>query len=201
MARTDVPEDGGFSLGYRPQLDGIRAVAVVAVMLFHASIGFNERGELLPGGYLGVDVFFALSGFLITTILAQEWLRRSRIDLRAFYARRALRLLPAIALVLVAVLVLAQVVLTPGAAHFARRQSLWTALYGQNWHAVVSPARFPGGAGKSSICRTLAAPWRWAVPTQSEPVSPPPRTITCLPRASTGSATSSPATRRFACSR
>ncbi len=144
MARTDVPAGGVFSLGYRPQLDGIRAVAVVAVMLFHSAIGFNERGNLLPGGYLGVDVFFALSGFLITTILAQEWLRRGRVDLGAFYARRALRLLPAIVLVVVVVLVLAQVVLEPSAAHFARRQSLWTALYGQNWHAVVSPAQFPG---------------------------------------------------------
>lgn len=144
MARTDVPEGGGFSLGYRPQLDGIRAVAVVAVMLFHASIGFNERGKLLPGGYLGVDVFFALSGFLITTILAQEWLRRRHIDFGAFYARRALRLLPAIVLVVVVVLVLAQVVLTADAAHFARRQSLWTLFYGQNWHAVISPAAFPG---------------------------------------------------------
>ena len=75
---------------YQPQLDGIRAFAVLCVVAFHA------RGSWFPGGYIGVDVFFVLSGFLITRILVREYGRSGRIALRSFYARRALRLFPAL---------------------------------------------------------------------------------------------------------
>lgn len=137
MARTDVTETTGYSLGYRPQLDGIRAVAVLAVMAFHSDVFFSSRDSTnLPGGFLGVDVFFTLSGFLITTILAEEWVRRRRIDLGAFYARRALRLLPAVLVLLGAVYVYADAVLSSSAAHFVKRQALWTLLYVQNWHII-----------------------------------------------------------------
>ena len=82
-------------LGYRPELDGVRGVAILLVMLVHLH-------EWPRGGFLGVDVFFTLSGFLITTLLLEEWLARGRISLRHFYARRALRLFPAVAVLLLA---------------------------------------------------------------------------------------------------
>jgi peptidoglycan/LPS O-acetylase OafA/YrhL len=75
-------------LGYHPALDGIRAVSILAVMLYHSG--------LIRGGFLGVDVFFTLSGFLITTLLIEEHAAAGRIGLRDFYCRRALRLLPAL---------------------------------------------------------------------------------------------------------
>jgi peptidoglycan/LPS O-acetylase OafA/YrhL len=75
-------------LGYRPALDGLRAVAVLAVMVYHSG--------LIQGGFLGVDVFFTLSGFLITTLLLEEYARAGTIGIGRFYARRALRLLPAL---------------------------------------------------------------------------------------------------------
>jgi peptidoglycan/LPS O-acetylase OafA/YrhL len=74
-------------LGYHPALDGLRAIAIAAVVCFHA-FGFPAAG------YLGVDLFFVLSGFLITTLLMEEHRDRGRVSLRAFYRRRALRLLP-----------------------------------------------------------------------------------------------------------
>jgi peptidoglycan/LPS O-acetylase OafA/YrhL len=77
-------------LGYRPELDGLRGVAILAVFTHHLS------HRLLPGGFLGVDLFFVLSGFLITYLLVGEWEQAGRISLRNFYARRALRLLPAL---------------------------------------------------------------------------------------------------------
>ena len=77
-------------IAYRPGLDGLRALAVAAVFLYHARI------DWLPGGFLGVDLFFVLSGYLITSLLLVEWEARNRIDLRRFWLRRARRLLPAL---------------------------------------------------------------------------------------------------------
>ena len=75
-------------LGYVPALDGLRGVAIALVVANH--VGW------LSGGFLGVDVFFVLSGFLITTLLLEEWVRDRAVSLRAFYWRRARRLLPAV---------------------------------------------------------------------------------------------------------
>jgi peptidoglycan/LPS O-acetylase OafA/YrhL len=77
-------------LGYVPALDGVRGVAIALVVAFHAY-------HWPVGGFLGVHVFFVLSGFLITSLLLDEWTRTGRISLRSFYARRALRLVPALA--------------------------------------------------------------------------------------------------------
>src|SRR5437763_1779668 len=79
---------------YRPGLDGLRALAIIGVLLYHAGVGW------VPGGLLGVDLFFVVSGFLITSLLSAELQNTGRIALGAFYRRRALRLLPALAVVL-----------------------------------------------------------------------------------------------------
>jgi peptidoglycan/LPS O-acetylase OafA/YrhL len=90
------------TIAYQPALDGVRALAVLAVLLFHGGVwGFS-------GGYLGVSVFFTLSGYLITSLLVHEHDRSGRIDLAAFYARRLRRLLPASALCLAAIVVAAK---------------------------------------------------------------------------------------------
>src|SRR5437879_173750 len=81
-------------LGRRPALDGLRGVAVLLVMAAHTG--------LLSNGYVGVDIFFALSGFLITSLLYDEFERTGRISFRRFYGRRARRLLPALVIVVAA---------------------------------------------------------------------------------------------------
>jgi peptidoglycan/LPS O-acetylase OafA/YrhL len=86
-------------LGYRPELDGVRALAVLAVMIFH--VWPYVGGYDYLGGFLGVDVFFVLSGYLITTLLLREFAVGRAIRLRAFYVRRALRLAPALVITLV----------------------------------------------------------------------------------------------------
>lgn len=80
-------------IGHRPALDGIRGLAIVSVLLLHSSI-WGAVPPILPGGSLGVTVFFVLSGYLITTLLLEEHTASGGIDLRAFYLRRAARLLP-----------------------------------------------------------------------------------------------------------
>lgn len=116
-----------FRLGYRPALDGLRGVAVLIVMIFHMI------PSLLPGGFLGVDIFFVLSGFLITSLLYQEWQATGAISLRNFYARRALRLLPALLLLLL--------VVTPFVGW------TWTAItlsYVANWFMALGKVQWQG---------------------------------------------------------
>lgn len=93
---TNSKNAAGSDLGYTPALDGLRAMAVLTVIAFHV------RGTFFPGGYIGVDVFFVLSGFLITSLLVGEHRRTARISLPRFYLRRALRLVPALVLVCLA---------------------------------------------------------------------------------------------------
>jgi peptidoglycan/LPS O-acetylase OafA/YrhL len=91
-------------LTYQPQLDGIRALGVLCIIAFHA------RGHVFPGGYIGVDVFFVLSGFLITVLLLQEHAALGTVSLKRFYVRRALRLLPALLVVCASVMTVASFV-------------------------------------------------------------------------------------------
>lgn len=79
----------GHHLNYRPEIDGLRAVAVLPVILFHA--GFS----LFSGGYVGVDVFFVISGYLITSLLLSEF-EQGTFSIYRFYERRARRILPAL---------------------------------------------------------------------------------------------------------
>ena len=85
-------------IGYIPALDGLRAIAVFLVMLLHAHFQFGK------GGSIGVDIFFALSGFLITTLLLEEYYNNERISLIGFYLRRTFRLFPALYLMLLIIL-------------------------------------------------------------------------------------------------
>src|SRR3712207_9241469 len=96
---------GRVRLPYMPGLDGLRALAVAAVLLYHAGLAW------IPGGFLGVEVFFVVSGYLITALLLAEMRERGRIDLTAFWMRRARRLLPALYLLLIVTLAFAVVFL------------------------------------------------------------------------------------------
>ncbi|MCU1428003.1 MAG: hypothetical protein JWL83_2003 [Actinomycetia bacterium] len=119
--------------GYQPALDGLRAVAILSVMLFH--LVFHNR-LILEHGLLGVDAFFVLSGFLITTLLLREHGRKDRISLGNFYLRRALRLLPLLA----CVLVFAVVVNVAFSAGYPGRPSgqgiTAAAFYYANWYTL-----------------------------------------------------------------
>ena len=97
--RPDAPDVSAepFRLGYRPQLDGVRGIAVLLVVTYHigAVLWSDARFWLAPGGVLGLDVFFVLSGFLITSLLLDEADRRGRVGLGGFAVRRLRRLVPA----------------------------------------------------------------------------------------------------------
>jgi peptidoglycan/LPS O-acetylase OafA/YrhL len=113
-------------------LDGLRGIAILLVMLMHT--------QLLPNGYVGVDVFFGLSGFLITALLLEEWEKRGSISLKRFYARRARRLLPALAVILIACVLVNAVLYTLAGAPLGEKL-LTTALFVNNWMVTLTHAR------------------------------------------------------------
>ena len=115
-------------LGYVPALDGLRCLAIVVVVLNH---GEPILGWSLLGGVIGVDLFFVLSGFLITTLL----LERDGEPLRRFYARRALRLLPAVYVLVVIVTAIAAIRYHRGADYL--RADVWVVTYATNWAIVL----------------------------------------------------------------
>ncbi len=115
-------------LGYRPALDGMRAVSIVVVMCFH--------DLLIKGGYLGVNVFFVLSGFLITSLLTEEFSSSGRIAVGNFYIRRALRLLPCLFLVVAAVFIYDGFQPIPDAASRLWGDARAALLYFANWRAA-----------------------------------------------------------------
>ena len=140
------PDETESGRGFRPDIEGLRAVAIVAVLLCHAGVGF------LAGGYVGVDVFFVISGFLITRLLLGELDRSGTISLRRFYARRAKRLLPLSAVLLAAVGVLAMILLSPLRNTEVAGDIIASALYVANWHfAAQSVDYFAQGLEPSPV--------------------------------------------------
>jgi peptidoglycan/LPS O-acetylase OafA/YrhL len=113
-----------------PGLDGLRGAAVVAVLLFHA-------GHLV-GGYLGVDLFFVLSGYLITGLLMADWNSHGEVRLGAFWARRARRLLPALLVMLLGVAAYSALVASPTQFAAIRADALSTLGYVANWHSILA---------------------------------------------------------------
>ena len=138
MSRSDKPDRPSEverpRIRYVPGLDGLRGAAVLVVLAFH--LGH------LRGGYLGVDLFFVLSGFLITSLLLAEGQSRGRIGLARFWERRARRLLPALAVMLVAVAAYARLAARPEELHRIRWDGVATLLYLANWRAIFGKADY-----------------------------------------------------------
>src|SRR5829696_1207676 len=130
---------------FRADVEGLRAVAVLAVVVYHA--GLSQVG----GGFVGVDVFYVLSGFLITGLLWEELQTTARLRLGAFYGRRARRLLPAAVLVLMVTLVASWVWLSPLQARGAARDAAAAALYVANYRFALQRTDYLADASPSPL--------------------------------------------------
>jgi peptidoglycan/LPS O-acetylase OafA/YrhL len=150
-------------LPYSPGLDGLRAFAVIAVLLYHADLAW------IPGGFLGVEVFFVISGYLITALLLAEWRQRGRIDLKTFWLRRARRLLPALYVLLVVTLAFA-VVFLPGEVAGLRGDVLAAFGYVTNWYLIFGQESYFEAVGRPSLLQHL---WSLAVEEQFYLIWPP----------------------------
>jgi peptidoglycan/LPS O-acetylase OafA/YrhL len=142
---------------YRPFLDGLRAVAVLGVILYHLDLTW------LPGGFLGVDVFFVLSGYLITRLLLAEKGASGRIDFAGFYARRLRRLLPALLLVVAVVVIGSGRLYAEELDYVIARDAAATLAYIANWSFIASGQSYFEAFGDPSPLRHM---WSLAVEEQ-----------------------------------
>jgi peptidoglycan/LPS O-acetylase OafA/YrhL len=136
-------------LPYMPGIDALRAIAVLAVFFYHVN-----TGGWMPGGFLGVDVFFVISGYLITALLLSEYRTAGHLDVLRFWMRRARRLLPAVAVMIAVTLVLAAIV-TPGDVPSLRGDALASLFYVNNWHLIVSDQSYFQEFARPSLFRHL----------------------------------------------
>jgi peptidoglycan/LPS O-acetylase OafA/YrhL len=150
--------------GFVPGLEGLRAIAVLGVMGYHGGL------PILAGGFLGVNVFFVLSGFLITSLLVGEWGRTLGIALRSFWARRARRLLPALFVLLVAVALYARFLATPGEFAGLRLDTLATLFYVANWHFILAGSNYFAQTAQPSPLQHM---WSLSIEEQFYIVWPP----------------------------
>jgi peptidoglycan/LPS O-acetylase OafA/YrhL len=121
---------------FRPDVQGLRAVAILLVVLFHADI------PGVHGGYVGVDVFFVISGFVITGVLLRERASKDRTSLRAFYGRRARRILPAASLVLIVTIVAAYAFLGASSGRQTAVDGQWAAVFLANVHFALTSTNY-----------------------------------------------------------
>ena len=146
-----------------PGLDGLRAIAVLAVIVYHLNSSW------LPGGFLGVDVFFVISGYLITSLLLSEYERSSGIELRRFWMRRARRLLPALVTVLIGVTVLAACFARDGLVQMQGDLPA-SIFYVLNWRYFFQHTSYVAAFGRPPLLQHL---WSLSVEEQFYLVWPP----------------------------
>src|ERR687890_347380 len=121
-----MPAPPGSAPPFRPDVEGLRAVAIVAVLLAHAGVGATA------GGFAGVDVFFVISGFLITQVLVRELERTGTISLTRFFAGRVKRLLPQVLAAIAAVVVASSLLLPPARAGAVAADVMAAGVYAMN---------------------------------------------------------------------
>jgi peptidoglycan/LPS O-acetylase OafA/YrhL len=136
------PKDSRFP--YMPGIDAMRALAVLAVFGYHAGLGW------VPGGFLGVDVFFVISGYLITSLLLREFRGTGHLEIGRFWLRRARRLLPAVG-VLIAVAMVAAAIADPGKIDQIRGDALASLFYFANWHFIFAHTSYFEQFGRPSL--------------------------------------------------
>jgi peptidoglycan/LPS O-acetylase OafA/YrhL len=154
--RDLLPREVPVRLPYMPGIDGLRAIAVIAVILYHAEFGF------IPGGFLGVEVFLVISGYLITSLLILERLRTGSVNLKDFWLRRARRLLPALGVLLI--FTVAGALLFARDALFRLNQDVLGALtYSTNWVMIFRQESYFEAFSRPPLLRHL---WSLAVEEQ-----------------------------------
>jgi peptidoglycan/LPS O-acetylase OafA/YrhL len=154
--------DRGTTLRYLPGLDGLRGISVLAVMVFHHYFIFGAERGWMPGGFLGVEVFFVVSGYLITSLLLAERRETGEISLKHFWVRRARRLLPAL-YVLLAVVVAYSLLFLPDSIATLKGDVIAALTYTSNWWQIIAHRSYFVTAGRPELLKHL---WSLAIEEQ-----------------------------------
>ena len=137
-------------INYRPEIDGLRAIAVSAVIFYHAQ--FNIFGEkIFEGGFIGVDIFFVISGYLITSLILKELEATGKFSFRYFYERRARRILPALIVVILVSLPAAWLYLVPGNFIDFLKSILYSLGFSSNFYFHYSGLQYGAEDGYLSL--------------------------------------------------
>jgi peptidoglycan/LPS O-acetylase OafA/YrhL len=140
---------------YRPEIDGLRAIAVISVILYHAQITILGQ-KFFKGGYLGVDIFFVISGYLITSIVLKELLVKKTFSFKYFYERRVRRILPALLIVMLVSLPLAWIYLLPDSLVGFSKSILYSLTFSSNFYFHFAENQY---GAESSLFIPLLHTW------------------------------------------
>jgi len=149
-------------INYRPEIDGLRATAVIAVIFYHAKI--NILGyQLFSGGYIGVDIFFVISGYLITSIILKELFTTNSFSFKNFYTRRIRRILPALLFVMLVSLPIAWIYLLPISFIDFSKTILYTISFSSNFYFWYTGLQY---AAESALLKPFLHTWSLSVEEQ-----------------------------------
>ena len=133
-------------INYRPEIDGLRAIAVIAVIVYHIKINILNY-EILSGGFVGVDIFFVISGYLITLIILKELYLTGTFSFKQFYERRVRRILPALLVVMLVSLPFAWIYLIPNSFVDFSKSIIYSLLFNSNFYFWSSGQEYGADSG------------------------------------------------------
>ena len=149
-------------LNYRPEIDALRALAVIAVILYHAKV-FLFGYLIFPGGFLGVDIFFVLSGYLISSLIYQELKNHNKINFRYFYERRIRRILPALIVVILVTTIFAWIYILPVSFVDYAKSIIYSLGFSSNFYFYFSGQEY---GAQSGLLKPLLHTWSLSVEEQ-----------------------------------
>ena len=128
------------NIKYRPDIDGLRAISIIAVIFYHAPI--KKLNDIFGGGYIGVDIFFVISGYLITSIIYKELIETGNFSFKNFYERRVRRIIPALLTVIIFSLPLAWLYLLPIDLIEFSKSIIYSISFGSNYFFYFSEIKY-----------------------------------------------------------
>ena len=149
-------------LNYRPEIDCLRAIAVLAVIIYHAKIYILDN-LLFPGGFLGVDIFFVISGYLISSLIFQELEKEKKFSFKKFYERRARRILPALIFVILICLPFSWIYILPTSLIDFSKSILFSLGFGSNFYFYFTGLEY---GAESGLLKPLLHTWSLAIEEQ-----------------------------------
>jgi peptidoglycan/LPS O-acetylase OafA/YrhL len=149
-------------INYRPDIDGLRAIAVISVIFYHADNSFNNL-KILPGGFIGVDIFFVISGFLITSIILRELNETGTFSFKNFYLRRLKRIIPVLLLVFISTFPFIWLFFVPTSFLDFSKSLISSLFFLSNYHFYFSGELYDA---ESSLLKPLMHTWSLSIEEQ-----------------------------------